>query len=135
MFDGLRLIDSIGVNERTIVSWFDTVTKTFNFGIFHLTEQPNYISKLSGLTEYGYLTYIGYPLEKPDEASEVYMLFLKDLLDYKNWWEEDANVYISDGFKQALESHFNVKPMEEDIGTTVRKFTLIQGELSGQSES
>lgn len=132
MLDDLRLIDSIGINERTIVSWFDKVDKSFNFGIFHLTDQPNYISKLSGLTEYGYLTYVGYPLEDHNEAAEVYMLYLNDLLGYNNWWENDENLVISDGAKQQLEDKFGSvdKSKESDtIEKVTRRFTLIQGDI------
>lgn len=106
--DNLRMIDSIGVNERTIVSWFDTNDKSFNFGIFHLTEQPNYISKLSGVTEYGYLTYVGAPLIDHIEAADVYSLFLEDLISYNNWWEDDVNIYISEEMRRDLDEKFGV---------------------------
>ena len=119
MLDDLRLIESIGVNERTIVSWFDRSNKTFNFGIFHLTDQPNYISKLSSLTEYGYLTYVGYPLVDHKEASTVYLLYLEDLMKGNNLWEEDKNFHIPEETKSTLENHFT-KPV-------TRLFTLIQG--------
>lgn len=104
----LRMIDSIGVNERTIVSWFDTNDKSFNFGIFHLTEQPNYISKLSGITEYGYLTYVGSPLVDYIEAADVYSLFLEDLINFNNWWEDDTNIYISEKMRRDLDEKFGV---------------------------
>lgn len=113
MMEDLRLIDSLGINHRTIVTWYDKIDKSFNFGIFNLFEQPNYIAKLTQPTEYGYLTYIGTPLKEPEEASKLHQLFLNDLLADNNWWEDDSKIFISNELKQLLESKFKLDKQDK----------------------
>lgn len=99
----IRIIDEIGVNERTIVSWYDRYNKSFSFGIFHISDRPNVLSKILEYTQWGYWIYIAPPIEDHVEASQVYDLFLKDLLAGNNWFEDDANFETPEEFQHLLE--------------------------------
>jgi len=105
--DNVRLIDTISINERTIVSWFDLYDKDFSFAIYHLTDQPNTLSKLMPYCMWGYMTYVAPPIADPGEASEVYSLYLKDLIANKNWWEDDSHFVISDETKALLKKEID----------------------------
>ena len=60
------------------------------------------------------------------------MLYLKDLMDGNNWWENDENFEISDDAKAQLDDKFGSVDKSEESDTiekVTRRFTLIQGDL------
>lgn len=116
MFSDIRIIDEIGVNERTIVSWYNKVSKAFSFGIFHISEQPNIQSKLSAYTNWGYLVYIAPPIEDHVEAAEIYDLFLTDLIKEDYWFEDDSKFIIPDEMYE----------MAEDMGISLDKVEVVE---------
>ena len=99
----IRIIDEIGINERTIVSWYDKATQDFGFGIFHISEQPDVVSKISLYTMWGYLVYTDPPIKDHTEAAEVYDLFLTDLLKGDHWFEDDSNFEIPEELQHLME--------------------------------
>lgn len=103
MYPDIRIIDEIGVNERTIVSWFDKTDQTFGFGIFHISEQPNIQAKLSIYTNWGYLVYNAPKIKDHIEAAEVYDLFLTDIIAGNHWFEDDNNFIIPEDLQYLLE--------------------------------
>lgn len=127
MFSDIRIIDEIGVNERTIVSWYDREAKAFQFGIFHISDQPNIQSKISAYTTWGYLVYIGHPIQDPSEAAQVYDLFLTDLIKGDNWFEDDSNFIITDEIKQ-IAKDLGIEIEEKPATTTRPKLKLIKTE-------
>lgn len=128
MFSDIRIIDEIGVNERTIVSWYDKVAKAFSFGIFHISDQPNIQSKVSAYTTWGYLTYIAPPIEDHVEAAQVYDLFLTDMIKGNHWFEDDSNFIITDDILEiAKDLGVDIDNLEKK-GHTRPKFTLIKNE-------
>jgi hypothetical protein len=102
MYPDIRIIDEIGVNERTIVSWFDRVDQTFGFGIFHISEQPNVQAKLSTYTNWGYLVYNAPKIKDPSEAATVYDLYLKDIIAGNNWFEDDSHFEIPEDLQHLI---------------------------------
>ncbi len=124
----IRIIDEIGINERTIVSWYDRLSKSFSFGIFHISDQPNVISKITPYSIWGYTVYVAPPIEDHIEASEVYNLFLKDLMDGNNWFEDDTKFEIPKDLEYLMED--TKKSLDEiDNGSKVRpKLVLIKNE-------
>lgn len=102
-FPDIRIIDEIGVNERTIVSWFDRADQTFGFGIFHISEQPNVQAKLSVYTNWGYLVYNAPKIKDPAEAAEIYDLYLKDILAGNYWFEDDKYFNIPEDLQYLME--------------------------------
>lgn len=105
--DNIRLIDEISLNERTIVSWFDKVEKTFTFGIFHIQDQPNTLSQLMPYSMWGFLTFVAQPIADHAEAAEVYQLYLNDMLAGNNWWEDDSHFIIPDEVKALLKQQID----------------------------
>lgn len=103
MFPDIRIIDEIGINERTIVSWFDRADQTFGFGIFHISEQPNVQAKLSAYTNWGYLVYNAPKIKDPTEAAEVYDLYLKDIIAGNYWFENDKYFIIPEELQHLME--------------------------------
>jgi hypothetical protein len=99
----IRIIDELGINERTIVSWYDKATQDFGFGIFHISEQPNVVSKISLYTMWGYLVYTAPPIKDHAEAAEVYDLFLTDLIKGDYWFEDDSNFEIPEELQHLME--------------------------------
>jgi hypothetical protein len=129
MFPDIRIIDEIGVNERTIVSWYDKAVKAFSFGIFHISKQPNIQSKLSAYTNWGYLVYIAPAIEDHVEAAEVYDLFLMDLIKEDYWFEDDSNFEIpQEMYEMAKDLGIDLDKPEVKVNTKP-KFVLIKNEV------
>jgi hypothetical protein len=127
MFIDIRIIDEIGVNERTIVSWYDRTAKAFQFGIFHISDQPNIQSKISAYTTWGYLIYIAPSIQDHVEAAEVYDLFLKDLLKGDYWFEDDSNFIITDEIKE-MAKDLGIEIEDKPATITRPKLTLVKSE-------
>lgn len=128
MLPDVRIIDEIGVNERTIVSWYDKTAKAFSFGIFHISDRPNIQAKLSVYTNWGYLVYIAPPIEDHVEAAEVYDLFLTDLLKANYWFEDDSNFIVPEEFQHLMEDvQKGLDNLEPRVKTKPR-LTLIKPE-------
>jgi hypothetical protein len=128
MFSDIRIIDEIGVNERTIVSWYDKVAKAFSFGIFHISEQPNIQSKLSAYTSWGYLVYVASPIEDHKEAAEVYDLFLMDLIKEDYWFEDDSNFIVPEEMYE-IAKDLGIELDKPEVKVNTRpKFVLIKNE-------
>lgn len=128
MFPDIRIIDEIGVNERTIVSWYDKAAKAFSFGIFHISDQPNIQSKLSAYTNWGYLVYIAPAIEDHKEAAEVYDLFLTDLIKGDNWFEDDSKFEIPDEMYEMAEDLGIKLDKPEVVENTRPRLTLVKSE-------
>jgi hypothetical protein len=128
MFPDIRIIDEIGVNERTIVSWYDKAVQAFSFGIFHISEQPNIQSKLSAYTNWGYLVYIAPPIEDHVEAAEVYDLFLMDLIKEDYWFEDDSEFIIPDEMYEMAEDMGINLDKEEVVVNTRTRLSLVKSE-------
>jgi len=128
MFPDIRIIDEIGVNERTIVSWYDKVAKAFSFGIFHISEQPNIQSKLSAYTNWGYLVYIAPAIEDHKEAAEVYDLFLTDLIKEDYWFEDDSKFIIPEEMLEMAKDLGIDLDKPEVVENTRPKFMLLKNE-------
>jgi hypothetical protein len=128
MFPDIRIIDEIGVNERTIVSWYDRAAKAFSFGIFHISDQPNIQSKLSAYTNWGYLVYIAPAIEDYTEAAEVYDLFLTDLIKEDYWFEDDSNFEVPEEmYEMAKDLGIELDKPEVKVNTRPR-LTLVKSE-------
>ncbi len=129
IFPDIRIIDEIGVNERTIVSWYDKADQTFGFGIFHISEQPNVQAKLSAYTNWGYLVYNAPKIEDPTEAAEVYDLFLKDIIAGNNWFEDDSKFIIPEDLQYLLEdTQKSLDEMDKPKDNRPRLFIVKDGE-------
>lgn len=126
IFYDIRIVEEISCNERTIVSWYDIAQKKFSFGIFNFTDQPNVMSKLSVESHWGWTVYLSEPMENPTEASEVFSLFLKDILEENYWFEDDSNYLIPDEFKHLVVEKPVDKP--DEVRHNRPKFTLIKNE-------
>lgn len=124
----IRIIDEIGINERTIVSWYDKATQDFGFGIFHISDKPNVISKISAYTMWGYLVYTAPPIKDPAEAAEVYDLFLNDLLAGNHWFEDDSNFEIPLDLQYLMEDTQKELDKLEPRVNTRPKLTLVKME-------
>lgn len=126
MYSDIRIIDEIGVNERTIVSWYDRLSKKFSFGIFHISDQPNIQSKLSAYTTWGYLVYVAPPIEDHIEAAEVYDLFLNDLMKGDHWFEDDSKFEIPEEMYEMAKDLGIELDKPEVIVNTRPRLTLIK---------
>lgn len=122
----IRIIDEIGINERTIVSWYDKSTQDFGFGIFHISDQPNVISKISKYTMWGYLVYTAPPIADHAEAATVYDLFLTDLLKGDYWFEDDSNFEIPEELRHLMvDTQKGLDNLEPRVNTKP-KLTLVK---------
>jgi hypothetical protein len=84
-----KLLENISINDRSLICWYNGDDKTYNISIFHLTDQPNSISKKSPLTTWGYCTFSICDIESVIEAAEVVGLYLQDMEKANYWWETD----------------------------------------------
>lgn len=83
-----KLLEQISINERTLVATYDIANKSISMVLFHLTEQPNQISKLAAESTWGYTTHFVDKMMTEKEAAEVVGLFLKDIENENFWWEK-----------------------------------------------
>lgn len=82
-----RLLEEKTINDRSLVCWYEEDTKQAKFMIFHLTDQPNEISKKSPYTNWGYLTLLITGIYTLQEAAQVVSLYLQDMEKDNCWWE------------------------------------------------
>ena len=87
--EGWKLLEQITINDRTLICWYNPDDKIISLSLFHLTEQPNEISKKSPYTTWGYVTYLTTNMMSVSEAAEVVSLYLKDIENENAWWEID----------------------------------------------
>lgn len=84
-----KLLENITINDRSIVVWYNEQDKSFNLMLFHLTDQPNELSKRSPYTTWGYPTGMLNTLNSESEAAEVVSLYIQDIEKEDFWWEYD----------------------------------------------
>jgi len=82
-----KLLEEKTINDRTIIVWYNPSVKTVNFVMFHLTDQPNEISKKSPHSHWGFVTFFVFNISYIKEASEVVSLYMQDLENGNYWWE------------------------------------------------
>lgn len=82
-----KLLEEKTINDRSLVCWYEPDEKQAKFMIFHLTDQPNALSKESPYTNWGYLVYHISGLYSTKETAEVVSLYLKDMENDNCWWE------------------------------------------------
>lgn len=88
--EGWKLLEEITINDRSLVCWYNPKDSIISLSLFHLTDQPNEISRLSPYTTWGYITHMETNMLTSREAAEVVSLYLKDLENDKIWWEVDS---------------------------------------------
>lgn len=82
-----KLLENRSINDRSLICWYNIVDKTYNLSIFHISEQPNELSKRSPYTTWGYMTYAASDMATATEAAEVVGLYLQDIESDNCWWE------------------------------------------------
>jgi hypothetical protein len=85
--DNCRLLEEKTINDRTLVCWYDFDTSEAKLLIFHLTDQPNELSKKSPYTNWGYMTLFITDMYTLKEAAEIVGMYLKDIESDNFWWE------------------------------------------------
>lgn len=86
--DGWRLLEEKTINDRTLVAFYNEDQKTSGLMIFHLTDQPNELSKKAPESHtWGFCTHMILNIHTLKEASEVVSLYLIDMETDKFWWE------------------------------------------------
>ncbi len=93
--DGWKLLEQTTVNDRTLIAWYNPDTTDIGICLFHLTDQPNELSKKSPHSTWGYVTYMIDGMYSEKEAAQVVCLYLKDIENGNYWWEIDQ--FISKG--------------------------------------
>lgn len=86
--NGWKLLEQFTSNDRTVVAWYNPENTTISLMIFHLTDQPNWLSQKSPYTTWGYLTHAVSKMYTCQEAAKVVGLYLKDLEAENYWWEK-----------------------------------------------
>ena len=87
--DGWKILEKFTINDRTLLCWHSPNTETTSLSLFHLTDQPNDLSKRSNITQWGYTTHHIPQFQSLPEAAEVVSLFLQDMEKENFWWEID----------------------------------------------
>lgn len=87
--EDVKFLENISFNDRSLVAYYDPSIKTYVIILFHVSEQPNEVSKKSPYSTWGYATRVSGGIYNAKEAAEVVGFFLKDLLDENYWWEFD----------------------------------------------
>ena len=85
--EGWKLLEEITINDRSLVCWYSPSNNVISLSLFHLTDQPNELSKKSPYTTWGYVTHMETNMATPKEAAEVVGLYLKDIENENIWWE------------------------------------------------
>ena len=86
---GWKLLEEKSINDRTLVAWYNPNDKVISLAIFHLTDQPNELSKRAKLlSTWGYPTHFATQMMTAKEAAEVVSLYLKDMENDSCWWEK-----------------------------------------------
>lgn len=112
--DEIRLIQEISYKGRTLLTWYNLTKKLFSLTIFNYRDQPNVVSKLAPLTNWGYPTYNGEEIDDHVEASTVATLFIEDVMYGNYWWEKDEMFVIPEETWQRLEDETGeVRPTVE----------------------
>ncbi len=89
---GWKLLEQITINDRSLVCYYNPDSSVISLFLFHLTDQPNKLSKNSIYTTWGYVTHFETKMYTPEEAAEVVSLYLQDIENDVFWWEEDGSV-------------------------------------------
>lgn len=84
-----KLLEQISINERTLIASYDCSKKTISLVLFHLTDQPNQVSRVVPESTWGYTTHFVDKMMTEKEAAEVVGLYLKDIETENFWWEKD----------------------------------------------
>jgi len=85
--DGWKLLEERTFNDRSIICWYNGDDGIISLMLFHLTDQPNELSKKSPYTTWGYLTYAVSGMYTCEEAAKVVSLYLQDMENGLYWWE------------------------------------------------
>jgi hypothetical protein len=85
--DGWKLLEQVSINDRSLVCWYNPNDGVISLSLFHLTEQPNEISKRSPYTTWGFVTGMVSGMYTEREAAEVVSLYLQDIERENFWWE------------------------------------------------
>ena len=88
--DGWKLLEEKSINDRTILVWYNPDTKVISLMLFHVSDQPNELSKRSPDTTWGFVTFYATEMKTPKEAAEVVSLYLQDM-EKSNFWLEEIN--------------------------------------------
>lgn len=86
---GWKLLEQKTINDRSLICWYNPNDKIISLSIFHLTDQPNELSKRSPYTTWGYVTFMTTNMMTVQEAAEVVGLYLKDIENDNAFWEID----------------------------------------------
>jgi hypothetical protein len=86
---GWKLLEQITINDRSLICWYNPNDGVISLSLFHLTDQPNELSKKSPYSTWGYVTYLVTNMMTSVEAAEVVGLYLKDIENENAWWEKD----------------------------------------------
>lgn len=86
--EGWKLLERKSINDRTLICWHNPDTSVVSLCLFHLTEQPNELSKRSPYSTWGYATAFVTGMYTLSEASEVVSLYLQDMEKDNFWWEK-----------------------------------------------
>lgn len=87
--DGWKLLEGVTINDRSLIAYYNPNDNIISLVIFHLTEQPNELSKRSMYTTWGYVTHAITAMHTCEEAAEVVGLYLQDIENDSCWWEND----------------------------------------------
>ena len=82
-----KKLEEKSINDRSLIAWYNPESKDFSLVIFHLTDQPNEISKKAPLSTWGFLTHYISGMYTAKEAAEVVSLYLQDMENDRFWWE------------------------------------------------
>lgn len=85
--DGYKLLEEKTINDRTLLCYYNPTDRTISLMLFHLTDQPNSVSKRSPYTTWGYLTFFTTNMMSEKEAAEVVSLYLQDMEKDNYFWE------------------------------------------------
>ena len=86
--EGWKLLERKTINDRTLICWYNPDTNIVSLFLFHITEQPNELSKRSPYSTFGYATHYVTSMYTLKEASEVVSLYLQDMENDRFWWEK-----------------------------------------------
>lgn len=87
--EGWKLLEQVTINDRTLIAWYNPEDSVISLMLFHLTDQPNEISKKSPYTTWGYVTRAESNIYSCEEASDVVSLYIGDIKNNNFWWENE----------------------------------------------